>query len=121
MPSLTILDVTGNTNWTITENVLSHKTLRVIKGASISASYTGCRLVRSNDVSEISEGREGAIIQMGCLKNKYIFSKKNQELAKHHFFPKCIVQETRCLKAIGRVETQNICLEVGKNILISAL
>lgn len=120
IPSLTTLDVTGNTNWTITENILSHKSLRVIKGASIGASCTVCLLVRSYDVSEISEGNEGAVIQKGCLKHKYIFSKKNQELAKHHFFPKCIVQEPRCLNAIGRVEKQNICLEVGGSILISA-
>ena len=120
MPSLTTLDVTGNTNWTITENILSHKSLWVINGASFSASCTVCRLVRCYDIAESSGGNEGAIVQKGCLKQKYIFNKKNQKLAKYHFFPKCIVQATRCLKAIGRVETQNICLEGGRSILISA-
>ena len=120
MPSLTTLDATGNTNWTITENILRHKSLRIIKGASLSAHCTVCSLVRNYDVGEIFEGNEGAIMQKGCVKHKYIFSKTNQDLAKHHFFPKCIVQETRCLKAIGRVETENICLEVGRRILIPA-
>jgi len=103
-----------------TENILSHKSLQVIKGASLSASCIVCRLVRSYDVSEISVGNEGAIVPKGGLEHKYIFNKKNQKLAKHQFFPKCIVQETCCLKAIGRLETQNICLEVGRSILISA-
>ena len=106
---------------TITENILSLKSLRIIKGASISANCTLCSLVRSYDVIEISEENNGVCIQESCVKHKYIINKKYQVLTRHRFFPQCIRDDALCLKAVGSVKTQNICLEMGRSILISAL
>lgn len=120
LPSLTTLDISGNTNWTITENMLNHKTLRTIKGVSISADCTVCSLVRNHETSKESGGDTDVIIQESCVKYKYIFNKKHQVFTRHQFFPQCIRDDTRCVQAVGRVETEHICLEVGKSILISA-
>lgn len=104
----------------ITENILNHKSLGIIKGAFMGANCTVCSLVRNGDIGDASDGNDDVVIQESCITHKYIISKKYQVFTKHRFFPQCIRDEAHCLKAIGSVETENVCLEMGKSILISA-
>ena len=62
----------------------------------------------------------GTATTESCLRHTYTFDKKYQAIAEHYFFPQCILDETRCLQAVGRVETDNVCLEVARKILIAA-
>ena len=99
---------------------MNHKSLKMIKGAYINAKCTTCTLVRNNDMKIVSGKIHGVATAESCLQHKYTFDKKYQAIAEHYFFPQCILDEARCLQAVGRVETNNICLEVGRDILIAA-
>ena len=66
------------------------------------------------------EKDSGVIIRENCLQYKYVFNKNYQAITRHHFFPQCFLNKARCLEAVGRVKTNNICLEAGRDILIVA-
>ena len=100
---------------------MNHKSLKIITGVHISTNCSSCTLVRNYDMKVVSGEKDpGVIVRENCLQYKYAFNKNYQAITSHHFFPQCALDEVRCLEAVGRVKTNNICLEAGRDILIVA-
>ena len=125
LPSLVLLDITGNVNWSIPEEFLTLPMLREIKGASLGKGCTHCSLIKNYKTTAYQSidylPKYGYILRNNsCLQRNFVLEKSHLKLPRNRFFPQCIIANETCHANIGRYENRNICIDLGAPILAAS-
>ena len=126
LSSLKVLDLTGNTNWTIPEEVLKLPTLREIRGAAIGKGCPKCTLIKDYQTDSSFTfiryvPEQGYVLRNICIEQEFILHRTHRTISRNRFFPTCIVNDKSCRNLLGMHAVRNRCLELGSSILLTCI
>ena len=120
IPSLRLIDLTGNGKWYPGRNLLKLSMLREIKGATWSQSCKNCSLTKNLISSTIIKLRRGSYIIHGgwCRGLKYFIGKNTREHATFNFSSLCYESDA-CYNSEIQVIKINRCWDSDNDVLNS--
>ena len=114
LPFLLVLNVTGNTNFVISEDFMKHSRLRHIIGVYMSRNCPICSLTKVLPNAKLLTSRKGFIVSKDCVSMEYQLKQSYQKYPQNDFIPLCVTINDRCLQEVGVLTKSDHCLKIRK-------
>jgi hypothetical protein len=121
LPSLEYLDVTGNTDWTPDDGLLSIKSLKEIRGVRWSNQCSDCSLKRDINKTVLDKIKNKEYFEWvpgyACRAKISKYSHILQQFAKHDFVAECFTKGSSCYDSEVTETSKAPCRDVNIRVL----